>query len=301
MSNQIAVSNTQAVIGNFTQNELDTIKNTIAKGSTNEQYALFVQTCVNSGLNPFLNHVYCILYGKDNPTMNIQVSVEGILYLARKKDGYKGVDAQIIHENDEFKFNATSKEIVHNIGFPRGQIIGGYAIAKRENFEDVVVLMEVSEVEVHKKGLNSKMWNGYFNDMFKKHLIKRAAKLQYGIEIGEDENVVTSSSLDEATSNYRKDITPNTQQIEISEGEIIDTEQEIKNRWEEIKDKQNKLNLSEDDLKNIIKVNFNTVAKSLNLQQLVGLSKLIDLEANKKTQLEPKVDFFDGITLDGEI
>ena len=62
MANQVAVSNTQAVVGSFTQSELDTIKGTIALGTSDEQFALFVQTCVNSGLNPFLNHIYCIVY-----------------------------------------------------------------------------------------------------------------------------------------------------------------------------------------------------------------------------------------------
>jgi len=297
MSNQIVVSNTQAVVGNFTQNELDTLKHTIAVGTTNEQFALFVQTCVNSGLNPFLNQVYCIVYGGK---MSIQVAVEGVLALARKQPGYKGVDVELVHENDDFKYNPATKEITHSVGFPRGKVIGGYAIAKKEGFTDVVTVMETNEVEHMTKGNNKNMWSNYFNDMFKKHIMKRAAKLQYGIEIAEDE-LVGSSSLDEATNNYRKDITPTTSHIEISEGEVIDPEQEMKKRWEEIKDKQNKFNLSEDELKNIIKVNFDKKPKELNLQQLVGLSRLIDLEGNKQQTVATEEDFFNGITLDGEI
>ncbi|MGG0219387.1 recombinase RecT [Bacillus mycoides] len=89
MANQVtAAPNTDKVIGNFTKLELDTIKNTIATGTTNEQFSLFVQTCVNSELNPFLNHIYCIVYGRK---MSIQVSVEGVLHLARQKNGYKGI------------------------------------------------------------------------------------------------------------------------------------------------------------------------------------------------------------------
>jgi len=287
MSNQVAVSNTQAVVGTFTQTELDTLKHTIAVGTSNEQFALFVQTCVNSGLNPFLNQIYCIVYGGK---MSIQVAVEGVLALARKQPGFKGVDVELVHENDDFKYNPATKEITHSVGFPRGKVIGGYAIAKKENFTDVVTLMEVSEVEHMTKGNNKNMWTNYFNDMFKKHIMKRAAKLQYGIEIAEDEQI-GSSSVDEVTSGYRKEITPN--QIQIAEGEIIDPEDEMKSRWSEIKSKQVKYSLSEDDLKNIIKVNFNKVAKELTLQQLVGLSKLIDLEG-KKTP-EPEEITFDDL------
>ncbi len=218
MSKSTAVTtvNTESVVGNFTQKELDTLKATIARGTTNEQFALFVQTCVNSGLNPFLNHVHCIVYqGKDGPTMSIQIAVEGILYLARKTEGYKGVEAQLVHENDEFSYDATNKQIKHEVGFPRGKVIGGYAIAKREGFDDVVVLMEVDEVEHMKKGRNGHMWREWFNDMFKKHIIKRAAKLQYGIEVAEDEPV-KGGSIDNIPE-YRpepKNITPKVEQIE---------------------------------------------------------------------------------------
>ncbi len=289
MSNQVAVSNTQAVVGTFTQTELDTLKHTIAVGTSNEQFALFVQTCVNSGLNPFLNQIYCIVYGGK---MSIQVAVEGVLALARKQPGFKGVDVELVHENDDFKYNPATKEITHSVGFPRGKVIGGYAIAKKENFTDVVTLMEVSEVEHMTKGNNKNMWTNYFNDMFKKHIMKRAAKLQYGIEIAEDEQI-GSSSVDEATSGYRKEITPN--QIQIAEGEVIDPEDEMKARWSEIKSKQVRYDLSEEALKNIIKVNFNKVAKELTLQQLVGLSKLIDLEGNKKKTAEPEEITFDDL------
>ncbi|WP_257145407.1 hypothetical protein [Bacillus cereus] len=54
MANQVTTTpNTDKVLGNFTKSELDTIKSTIAAGTTNDKFALFVQTCVNSGLNHF--------------------------------------------------------------------------------------------------------------------------------------------------------------------------------------------------------------------------------------------------------
>ncbi|PEJ46937.1 hypothetical protein CN692_25475 [Bacillus sp. AFS002410] len=288
MTNQVAVSSTQAVVGTFTQTELDTLKHTIAVGTSNEQFALFVQTCVNSGLNPFLNQIYCIVYGGK---MSIQVAVEGVLALARKQQGFRGVDVELVHENDDFKYNPASKEITHSVGFPRGKVIGGYAVAKKEGFTDVVTIMEVNEVEHMTKGNNKNMWTNYFNDMFKKHIMKRAAKLQYGIEIAEDEQI-SSSPVEEATSGYRKEITPN--QIHIGEGEVIDPEDEMKSRWSEIKRKQKMYGLSEDTLKDIIKANFNKTPKELTLQQVVGLSRLMDLEGKKKTA-EPEEITFDDL------
>ncbi|MBK5474382.1 recombinase RecT [Bacillus sp. TH19] len=303
MTNQVtATPNTEKVIGNFTKMELDTIKSTIATGTSNEQFALFVQTCVNSELNPFLNHIYCIVYGGK---MSIQVSVEGVLHLARQKNGYKGIDVQTVHENDEFEADRSQEGewIIrkHQVKFPRGKVIGCYAVAQREGFKDVVVMMETDEVIHMKNGTNKHMWNNWFNDMFKKHAMKRAAKLQYGIEINEDE-AVSSSPIDSVPSyepEKRVDITPNKpNQIQVEEGETVDPEVELKNKQSEVMAKLSEYNMTNDDLQEIAVKHFKVPAAELNLQQLTGLVKFLALEHKKrvkeqeKTQEESKEDEF---------
>jgi recombination protein RecT len=293
---QLAPVNTQSIVSKFTPEELETLKATIARGTTNEQFALFVQTCQHSGLNPFLNHIHCIVYnGKEGPVMSIQIAVEGILYLARQTEGYRGTDVQLVHENDEFKFDAKTKEITHIIGFPRGKVLGGYAIAKREGFDDVIVVMEVNEVEHMLKGRNAHMWKEWFNDMFKKHIVKRAAKLQYGIEIAEDE-LVSGSALDTTPSyepRQRIDITPNTNVVEVDEGEFIDPEAESKKLWNEIHEKLQQYGMTKDDLKQLIIKHFNKKPNELTLQQIVALSKFIDLEHQNRQSSAQKQEAFD--------
>lgn len=289
MANQVtATPNTEKVIGNFTKSELDTIKSTIATGTSNEQFALFVQTCVNSELNPFLNHIYCIVYGGK---MSIQVSVEGVLHLARQKNGYKGIDVQTVHENDEFEADRSQEGewIIrkHQVKFPRGKVIGCYAVAQREGFKDVVVMMETDEVIHMKNGTNKHMWNNWFNDMFKKHAMKRAAKLQYGIEINEDE-AVSSSPIDNVPAyepEKRVDITPNKpNQIQVEEGETVDPEAELKKKQSEVMEKLNEYNMTNDDLQEIAVKHFKVPAAELNLQQLTGLVKFLGLEHKKRVK-----------------
>lgn len=293
MANQVtATPNTDKVIGNFTKSELDTIKSTIATGTTNEQFALFVQTCVNSELNPFLNHIYCIVYGGK---MSIQVSVEGVLHLARQKNGYKGIDVQTVHENDEFEADRSQEGewIIrkHQVKFPRGKVIGCYAVAQREGFKDVVVMMETDEVIHMKNGTNKHMWNNWFNDMFKKHAMKRAAKLQYGIEINEDE-AVSSSPVDNVPSyepEKRVDITPNKpNQIQVEEGETVDQEAELKKKQSEVMEKLSEYNMTNDDLQEIAVKHFKVPAAELNLQQLTGLVKFLGLEHKKRSKEQEK-------------
>lgn len=286
MVNQVAVSNTQAVVGSFTQSELDTLKGTIAAGTSNEQFALFVQTCVNSELNPFLNHIFCIVYGGK---MSIQISVEGVLHLARQKNGYKGIDVQTVHENDEFDAERSSEgEWViknHKVKFPRGQVVGCYAVAQREGFKDVIVLMETNEVDHMKTGNNKHMWNNWYNDMFKKHVMKRAAKLQYGIEINEDESVGSNpvNQVDSYQPGARVDITPT--QLQVEEGAVVNQDDELKNKWSAINEKLKEYGMTKDDLKIIIKEKFNMKPNDLSLQQITALSKFIDLEhANRQKE-----------------
>ncbi|HHT7186879.1 TPA: RecT family recombinase [Bacillus cereus] len=285
-NNQVAVSNTQAVVGSFTQSELDTLKGTIAAGTSNEQFALFVQTCVNSELNPFLNHIFCIVYGGK---MSIQISVEGVLHLARQKNGYKGIDVQTVHENDEFDAERSNEgEWViknHKVKFPRGQVVGCYAVAQREGFKDVIVLMETNEVDHMKTGNNKHMWNNWYNDMFKKHVMKRAAKLQYGIEINEDESVGSNpvNQVDSYQPGARVDITPT--QLQVEEGAVVNQDDELKNKWSAINEKLKEYGMTKDDLKIMIKEKFNMKPNDLSLQQITALSKFIDLEhANRQKE-----------------
>lgn len=179
----------------YSKEELQTIQQTIAKGTTPQQFQLFIKTAQYAGLNPFLNHIYCIVYGQgQNAQMSIQISVEGIVYLAKQHPEYQGYDVQLVHENDEFRARKISADgedrweiAEHEIGFPRGKVIGGYAVAYRKGHRPFVVLMDVEEVQHNMTGTNSSTWKKYFNDMFKKHILKRAIKGQFGIDIAEDD------------------------------------------------------------------------------------------------------------------
>lgn len=208
MTNQIAVSNTQAVVGSFTQTELDTIKGTIAKGTSNEQFALFVQTCVQSGLNPFLNQIYCITYdGKNGPVMSIQIAVEGIVALAKKNPQYKGFLASEVKENDHFEIDMITGIPSHKITtLQRGKTIGAYCVAYRDGAPNMAVIITNDQVEHLLKGRNGEMWRNYFDDMIVKHAIKRAFKRQFGIEVAEDEPI-GAETVNNVSPYERRDIT----------------------------------------------------------------------------------------------
>lgn len=320
MTTEIKVAE-EKVIGEFTQPQLNVLQHTIAKDTSPAQFDLFVQTCVNSGLNPFLNHIYCIVYGGQ---MSIQVAVEGILHLARQKEGYKGIDTQLVHEKDDFKLGRNEqgemKVLVHDIPLPRGKVIGGYAIAKREGFEDVIVVMEVSEVEEFTKGRNAKMWKSYFSDMFKKHMVKRAAKMQFGIEINEDESFASGEGLDGMEGydpSKRKEINDDFQEepkkvIVTDEEEKPKTEKELfKEQWDIIAKHTETYNLKKKEINAIIKERFNKKVSDLSLQEVAALTKFVEIEGQTKQstitidveteEKEPEIEIIDKKPEDEEM
>lgn len=221
---QLQEIGSEIVVGSYTQKHLDTLKSTIAKGTSNEQFALFVQTCVRTGLDPFLNQIYCIVYnGKDGPVMSMQIAVEGIVALAKKHPQYKGFIAAEIRQNDHFKAKVHSGEVEHEPDVMNpGETIGAYCVAYREGAPNILVIVRRDQVEHLLKGRNSQMWKDYFDDMIVKHAIKRAFKRQYGIEVSEDE-FGTAAPSTEAQSFERRDITEEVDKASTPRGMVNQT------------------------------------------------------------------------------
>jgi len=198
-------------VGNWSIEDIQTMKQTLAAETTDSQFQLFIRTAHASGLNPFLNHIYAICY---KGTMSLQIGIEGIAYLAKQKEGFQGYDAQVVYEGEPFKATRNKDgiwEIEHepDVFAPDdAQIRGAYAVAYRDGFKPYTVIMKFSEVEHFLKSPipnQQTMWKKYTADMFKKHVLKRALKGQFGIDINEDDFSVNNPEPYEQPT--RRDIT----------------------------------------------------------------------------------------------
>lgn len=296
MSNQTQLQ----AIGNFSLEDLKTMKETLAVGTSDAQFNLFIRTSVASGLNPFLNHIYAIVY---NGKMSIQISVEGIMFLAKRVEGYEGIDTQLVHENDEFEasIDREGKWVIdkHIIRFPRGKVIACYSIAYRAGFKPFTVFMEVDEVQHHLSGTNAGNWKKYFNDFFKKTCTKRSAKGQFGIEIAEDDAPIESAG-GAAIHQYepqRKDITTEASHSDApkKQPEPEQPKQDpIEQAREAMKAKFNQLGIvSKDDRANFLRENQVKFKDAANptIAELQGVLKLLDLKiAEKEAEDEMPLD-----------
>ncbi len=260
---------------------IEVMRNSFAPTANDQEFLLFAHKAASYGLDPFKNEIFFIKYGN---TARIQFAAEAYLSKAREQEGFIAPDTQMVHENDEFKvsMNKDTKElevVQHDIGFPRGKIIGAYSIAYREGHKPVTVIMDIDEVTHMFAGQNKDNWSKWTSDMFGKHVQQRALKRQYGLEF---DDITIDQNAAPQPPKERKDITPT--QNKINQPEQPQQEQQadtsyIEELRAEINSKFKQLGITTREQvneylqKNAPQLNPATASEA----ELVGLIELLDM------------------------
>lgn len=71
----------------YTTEQIATLKKTVAHGTSDAEFSLFLEVCKSSGLNPFAKQIYAIRRGDK---MTIQTGIDGYRVLAERTGKYAG-------------------------------------------------------------------------------------------------------------------------------------------------------------------------------------------------------------------
>ncbi|HVA97665.1 MAG TPA: phage recombination protein Bet [Bacteroidia bacterium] len=98
------------------KNKIDLIKNTVAKGATDDELKLFLYQATRSGLDPLTRQIYFV---KRGDKVTIQTSIDGFRIIAERSGFYAGQDApEFITKNNRlykcsvsvYRFNPETNE-----------------------------------------------------------------------------------------------------------------------------------------------------------------------------------------------
>lgn len=112
MSNELVVNTENLPSLNFSKEQVDLIKATVAKGTTDDEFALFLYVAKHTGLNPLLRQIHAVKRWDSKlqrEAMAIQVGIDGYRLMADRTKNYApGPEPVFVHDKDGKLVSATA-------------------------------------------------------------------------------------------------------------------------------------------------------------------------------------------------
>ena len=206
-----------SAISQFAEADIDIIKNSVAKGTTDAELKYFLAVAASTGLNPFQKEIWCYKAGSD---MLIFAGRDGFLSNAQKKPDYKGIRSAYVCANDDFKMNMVSGHIHHEFSQNnRGAIMAAYAVVKRNGMDAFIGYAEMSEFN---KNFNA--WKTNPGSMIKKVAEAHALKQAYALS-----GVNSEHDYDFQRNTFAPPVTEEAEFMQIDEPAAIEVDEAILN------------------------------------------------------------------------
>jgi phage recombination protein Bet len=156
----------------FTEEEIETIKRTVASEANTDELKMFLHVAKSYGLDPFNKEIF-FWKVKGKPT--IMTSRDGYLKIADRHPQYDGLVSDVVRKNDSFK--RKSDVIEHEYGTERGDIVGAYALVYRKDRSYPVYVFATFE----EYRSDTKVWYQYPSAMILKVAESMALKRSFSV------------------------------------------------------------------------------------------------------------------------
>lgn len=225
MNQQVSTNVSKGVLSlGYNQEQIATIKETVAKGATDTELYMFLSLAKKYELDPFAKEIWFI---KDNSgRVMIQAGRDGFLKTAQRDVKFKGIASFPVYSNDDFELNPTEGEVKHKPNFKeRGELIGAWARVEKEGVTPYVAFADFKEyyagykdengnVKVGKYGpLKPQLWDTKPSMMIQKVAQTIALRMTFGIngmyapeEVEEAQNntIMTNREIQELEEELEK-------------------------------------------------------------------------------------------------
>jgi phage recombination protein Bet len=140
--------------GQWSTERVELIRRTICpKGIGEDEFALFIEQCKRSGLDPLLKEAFCVARranagNRDKPNWvtryEFQPSEAGMLARAERFPDFKGIQASAVYAEDEIIVDQGKGEVVHrfNPAKRKGSLVGAWSRVVRDGKLPVVVWLD---------------------------------------------------------------------------------------------------------------------------------------------------------------
>lgn len=237
----------------YNKEQVDLIKNTVAKGATEDELNMFLYLSKQYGLDPFKREIWFTKYGNQT---NIMTSRDGYLKYAQQHTEFEGLISFVVHEGDAFEIDAAEYKISHKFGAKRGKIVGAWARCDRKGKRPFISYVEFTEYNQ-----NNNIWKKYPSAMIQKVAEVFVLKRAFGIN-----GLVTKEEMSDETQAYTTDLQkPEEPQVQMMEKDQKTT------IWNIAQSK----GMSLDELKQFTMKNLQTPLANLNYEQANELLEII--------------------------
>ena len=159
----------------LTDDQVTLIKQTVAKGASDNELQLFLHLAQTYGLDPFAKEIWCIKYGNNPAT--IFTSRDGYLKIANGHPAFDGIAGDVVYRADTFE--VVSGDVRHTYAAgDRGPILGAYAqVFRRDRRVPAYVFAPFAEYNAGK----NPTWRNYPSAMILKVAEAMALKRAFSI------------------------------------------------------------------------------------------------------------------------